>query len=558
MLRSVALLCALGLSVTLLGAQEDSDSQAQTYVVRGTVLNSLTHQPVARALVNAQEDAVLTDNDGRFEVNLPGGTAQFNVRRPGYNLRRSSIHIVQVGANMPELTFYLTPEAMITGQVTLSTSDAADGIRIMAYRKRFVNGRDQWTMEGMATTNSEGAYRIARLQPGTYLLYTEPSREQDGQAAAGATVYGYPSVYYPGVADMSAAGLLTLTPGQHGQADFALTREPFYSVTVAVPNREQSRGISFQVLDRSGRPLGLPVRWNAQQSTAQANVPNGSYLLETRTTGPAQSYGRGVFGQAQWYGRVEFTVASAPVTGLSMSILPLHSIPVTVRKVFTAQSNTSAEGQPGEDGSASAGLNLSLAPAEEFFGQGGANGLRPAGNDGSGFEIENVSPGRYWAEPTPFRGYVSSITSGGVDLAREPLVVGAGSTSAAIEITLRDDSGSITGQLTNALDSSASETNGQPASGEQQRVYIYAIPLFASAGQVGQTVVQNSGQFTISNLAPGPYRVVAFDSQQEIDFHTPQGLAKYAAMGQTVTVEASGTANVQLGLAQSSTAEAQP
>ena len=68
-------------------------------------------------------------------------------------------------------------------------------------------------------------------------------------------------------------------------------------------------------------------------------------------------------------------------------------------------------------------------------------------SDGSSFEIDNVGPGRYWVEPSPFEGYVSSITSGGVDLARDPLVVGAGSTSAPIEVTLRNDSGTISAQL---------------------------------------------------------------------------------------------------------------
>ena len=39
---------------------------------------------------------------------------------------------------MPALTFYLEPEALITGQVMLSTADAADGIRVMAYRRRII------------------------------------------------------------------------------------------------------------------------------------------------------------------------------------------------------------------------------------------------------------------------------------------------------------------------------------------------------------------------------------------------------------------------------------
>jgi hypothetical protein len=44
-----------------------------TYPVRGVVMNSLTHEPIARALVEAQGDGTLTDGNGRFELNLAAG-----------------------------------------------------------------------------------------------------------------------------------------------------------------------------------------------------------------------------------------------------------------------------------------------------------------------------------------------------------------------------------------------------------------------------------------------------------------------------------------------------
>jgi len=117
--------------------QESSTDANPTYPVKGVVLNSVTRQPVARALVDSHEGAILTDNDGHFELDLPAGMVQISVKRPGYGSRgRVSNHMVRVGPNMPELSFDLVPEALITGQVTLSTSDAADGIRVMAYRRR--------------------------------------------------------------------------------------------------------------------------------------------------------------------------------------------------------------------------------------------------------------------------------------------------------------------------------------------------------------------------------------------------------------------------------------
>jgi hypothetical protein len=138
---------------------------------------------------------------------------------------------------------------------------------------------------------------------------------------------------------------------------------------------------------------------------------------------------------------------------------------------------------------------------------------------------------------------VSSITSGGVDLARDPLVIGPGGTSAPIEVTLRNDTGTISAQLSGG---GIGQQTGAAALGEQQQIYVYAIPLFASSEQIKMGGVQGTGQTTIAGLAPGSYRVVAVDAPQEIDYHTPEGLAKYAGQGETVTVDAGGSASAQL------------
>jgi hypothetical protein len=52
--------------------------------------------------------------------------------------------------------------------------------------------------------------------------------------------------------------------------------------------------------------------------------------------------------------------------------------------------------------------------------------------------------------------------------------------------------------------------------------------------------------------------VVAFDSMQEIDTGDAQQLSRLTAKGQTVTVEAGGTANAQLDLTQTTAEVATP
>lgn len=521
--------------------------QSRTYPVRGTVVDSVTAQPIARVLVNGQQDAVLTDKEGKFDLQLPGGTAQILLERPGYGQPGlSAQHIVQVAPDMPALTFQLTPNAVISGQVTLPSADTADSIPILIYRKIVNNGHSQWTMQQMAMTNSEGVFRVSGLLPGPYLVYTQPQRDQEDNRSPALKSFGYPAVYYPGVVDPSAASVLTLTAGQHAHADLPLMRQPFYSVTVNINAQEFGRGLALQLCDAGGHMLGFPIRQNGRQGTAQFSVPDGSYFLQAM--GGFQGANAS---QARTYGRIDFKVAGAPVTGLSITPLPLHPVPVNVRKDFTAVSATLQQSGLGEGGPAlAAGLSMVLTPADDFSNPTGGGGNLQLQKGGSSFELDAVTPGRYWVTTFAFEGYVSAITSGGVDLAREPLVIGPGSTSPPIEITLRNDTGMIQVQLSDQAHTAAMYPASQPP-GEQTQSYIYAIPLFPFSGQVMQAGASPSGEFTIGNLPPGTYRVVAFDAPEEIDFHSPESLAKYAGQGDTVTVEAGATANVQVHLGKS-------
>jgi hypothetical protein len=568
--RAYALWIAIGTGALLLSGAKivAQDAAPQTYPVHGTVIDSVTHQPIARALVDSHtHGAVLTGNDGHFEFDLPAGSVNLMVRRPGYEPHSNMLvgHNVQVGSNTPDLTFTLTPEAFITGQVTLSTADPADGIRVIAYRRHIVNGHPQWTMQSMASTNSEGIFRIARLEAGDYLLYTQSARGREGPILPGAQTFGYPPVYYPGTADSSSSAVLPLTAGQHAQADFTLTRQRYYPVTFLVSDPQAAARLNFQIHDAAGHPTGFPVHWNAMQGVVQADVPNGHYYLEATGGLTLRGLNGGGFirfnaGSGQMYGRVEFTVANTPLIGLRLPLISLRSIQVNLHKDFTASGNQSQlSGFQGNPNDLNSAPMLSLVPADELFSQQATPGMlrpMPGNNDGSTFELPSVSPGRYWVVATYSLGYVSSITCGGSDLAREPLTIGQSGASAPIDITLRNDIGAISGQIQSSA-STANPLDGQAgvSLGEQSRIYIYAIPLFSFSGNLPQGHQSSGGQFSITNLAPGSYRVLAFDTPQEIDFHTPEGLAKFTGKGQDVTVPAGGTANAQIDVIQTSTAD---
>jgi len=440
-----------------------------------------------------------------------------------------------VGANTPALTFLLMPSATIIGHVSLSNGDEADGFRIQLYRKVFENGHEVWQVRSSARTDSDGQFRMGELEAGTYLLLSEETMDGAGTPSKGAIRYGYPSVIYPGVNDPAAAGLLVLMPGQQATADFVLTRQPLYPVTITVANRPDGRPVGMQVYDVSGRRVGASTQWDPQEQVARTNLPNGRYYAEVNQRGGNQSYGR-----------VEFTVAGRSVSGLSMTLFPLVPVTVHVRKEFTATTQQPAT----DENDASPGLNVLLSAAEAFDSRGVGGNLRhPEGSaDPSLFQLNTVTPGRYWVSTNPYQGYVSSIKCGGVDLMREPLTIGNGNTTPPIEIVLRNDAGTITGQLSlGSTDQQTSNNGGSEALGEIQPVSVSAVPLFASSEQVhGTTVASGSSEFSIGNLAPGSYRVFALDQNLDVSEMLPEERQRYMNAGTTVTVEANGTANAQL------------
>ncbi len=133
---------------------------------------------------------------------------------------------------------------------------------------------------------------------------------------------------------------------------------------------------------------------------------------------------------------------------------------------------------------------------------------------------------------------------------------GPGNSTAPIEVTLRNDSGSISGTV-RSPSTIGSASNGT-GPGELGIIHVYAIPLLQSSSQIAAKTIQSGSYFNIANLAPGSYSVLAFDKQQEIDGSDPQQLSSFVAKGQVVAVPASGSANVQLELIESDQEGATP
>jgi hypothetical protein len=394
-----------------------------------------------------------------------------------------------------------------------------------------------------------------------------PLVDHEGEIVRRQEIMGYGSACYPGGTEFTAASPMAVGSGQLAELEITMQREPFYPVSIRVPNQPRSQGSAVEILDQTGRSLNFPVRWNAERGVADTELPNGNYIADFQSVGTVAAYGR-----------LEFRVAGRPLLALQAAMRPVPPIAVHIRDERAVRRGEPLpddvrrviEG-PVEEVDVTP-VNLVLYSAGQIDQSGQSGNLQHRGaSPGGSYWLDQVTPGRYWVQAFGQDSYVSSMTSGGNNLAVEPLVVGPESSTAPIEITLRNDWGAIhctVDSETARTEAATSETNGGTATGvrdgaangrrtgEMPVFYAYAIPLVRTANAIPELSTQGNEELNFQRVPPGQYRVVVFDARQQFNLDDVKAMARLEANGKTVTVEAGVAVNAQLDLTRTRDKEA--
>src|ERR1700730_1572798 len=108
-------------------ANPQFQTEPRTYTAHGTVVNSVTGEPISGALVQiygTRQHAMLTGSDGKFQFEgLPNGSFQVSVQKPGYfspeQLRRNGAPLKSVNTEEERpVTLKLIPEGIVYGRIT--------------------------------------------------------------------------------------------------------------------------------------------------------------------------------------------------------------------------------------------------------------------------------------------------------------------------------------------------------------------------------------------------------------------------------------------------------
>ncbi|MDR3734188.1 MAG: carboxypeptidase-like regulatory domain-containing protein [Acidobacteriaceae bacterium] len=578
----LGLLC--GSAKEMAGQQTDASPQAVEQV-HGVILNSTDKSPVGRVLVTSgdQRMATLTDADGRFSfevrrvaaktstsvgalpsVGLRGGTTatqattiSLTARRPGYISLNFSFRIpADPQIRIAPIKAELVPEGVVRGRLSVPNGDLPDGVQVMLFKKTVASGAASWTVAGTVLANSRGEYRFADLQAGEYKLMTQEWADSKLLQSTTATeVPGYRPAFYGDGADLAASALIHLsTRAMEAEANLELHSATFYRVSVSVANTTPGSGNASYILAVGGEdgPSGFSLRYNTAKQAAEGFLPSGvydvrvsSFSQQTQSAGLSAAMAARMKSLGQIYmgprisgatGASKVEVIGPEVKAEKIVLIPNGSISVRVHREYT---------------SAQANYGLSVSQMVYLTPLGMMAQVMPGQGVGD-LVVENVREGRYRVQPTQSRGYVASLSSNGMNLLRDPLVVGPGGTSEPIDMTLRDDTATLTGTLTGLISTGSSSNEGD----DVPEVTIECIRLDGDVGLSASMTTARNGAFSLSNLAPGRYLVLAARSSSErvnmtlqnLEYRNENVLRDFMSKGMQVTLDASQSAEIQVPL----------
>src|SRR5260370_25044913 len=221
-------------------AQGLSAEEKETETIRGTVVNSVTHEPIGRALVYSRDNglAMMCDAGGHFEFGIPrqkngaengngsslvfyngaggeygrmGGPAALLARKPGFLSDEKTQRVTLANDAEQGLTSQLVPEALIIGRVSLPTTDGTDRLAVELYKRTGQEGRGQGEQAGSTPTRANGTFRFAALAAGSYKIFTREEIDRDPLTFdPRGHLYGYPPVYYPSFNDFESSRVVRL------------------------------------------------------------------------------------------------------------------------------------------------------------------------------------------------------------------------------------------------------------------------------------------------------------------------------------------------------------
>lgn len=507
---------------------------ATTYHIAGTVVNAKTEEPLRHATVavlltdNFQTvESAETDNEGRFAFEgLAAGkypltaskrgflTAFYDQHDEGYN----TAIVTGEGQETTGLIFRLMPGASLSGHVAGDGGDPVEAAQVMLFVKP--HNHNPWSRIRQASqtvSDDTGAYEFDGLAAGEYLLAVkaepwyalhrstaEKRQRVEGDSTAALDV-AYPVTYFDSATDEPSATTISLTGGSREEANINLHAVPALHLLVPMPERPDG-AIANPTLRQSVFGVPLISGGNGFLPGTKAN------LMEF--TGVSPGHYELMQGDPPRIVELDATTSQQVDPSMGTSTLTVSGN-LRSSTGFVLPEN----------------LNVYLVPLDDAKEQAPmqTNCVKGA------FTFDAVLPGTWTLMAlNPGKALtVSSIKAGKRTLDGNLFTVG--DKPVQIEATVSLGETRVEG---------FAKKNGKGLAGAM----IVLIPRNPAAhnDQYRRDQSDSDGSFSLHDVAPGEYTVVAIEDGWELDWARPEVVGRYLPTGVAVTVTESSGKRLQL------------
>jgi hypothetical protein len=527
--------------------QTGSTSDAEKCAIQGAVTQLPTRGPLKGAEVvltagNRYRPLYRTETDatGQFTLSdVEPGKYRIGIGKTAYESsdRRCDSELVQngdeltlvSGQKLTGLQFQLLTPAVIAGTVFDPSGDPVTGARVQAVRFHSFRGDLKLSSSGRtATTDDRGQFRLYHLSPGQYFLRVEDAfdfrQRLEGQKDRSEKgVKGFLPIYYPDTTDLSQATLFKLHPGEElrgvdftlhparvlqirGRAVNGLTEDRINDVNVAIE--------ALPPAIRENRGGGITLDQVDQQFIISDLVP-GRYIVSVLGWVPPE--------RKRWGGWQEIELTDSSLDDFQIKAFPGQDIVGRIQGIGGKKLD-------------SPDLQVILDPRSDVaYGNAFAN----AKADGS-FLLMDVEQDTYDISVAglPEGYYLKSARFGNIEAIDGLRIVGEPPTSPLI-LEASPASGRVDGTVQTENGKSACEaTVVLIPDGNRRSVERY----------YQDTEVDHFGRFALQGVAPGAYKLFAFDDANEVGYRDPGSLQPYENQGQPVQLEEGDHRSMELKL----------
>jgi hypothetical protein len=397
---------------------------------------------------------------------LPPGNFQILVTRPQFQSWAEGFES-DPGEKTVEIS--LARLGVVTGTVTDSDGQPLRGVSLELFRTPVTNGRRTLAAYLNVSTDDHGRYRLADVEPGSYLL--------EAAASAADATESFVPVFFGGSTDWKSAAPI-VCGDRDVTADFRLTQQPARKILGKLTGVNVFRNASFELFDKQENRVAARAGLSGAGGNFEiAGIVSRSYTVRVKVGE----------GSAQVFGEAGVMVGNTDAEGLEIRLRPAVNVRVT--------SGCGAK-LANEQGTLCGDLTL----------------YRPDGQpiNLTRYHATSVPAGLYDFEAFASGMYVDSVLAEGrtvrpgeklrIDEGMDPVVVKAGSDGGGIDVKP---------ELPDGQDTSDIE--------------LLMVPL--GENYSGPAVVPlNMAQ--LAKLAPGDYVVYALHSSdmQQLEYHNPEAL----------------------------------